>query len=126
MALRERIFYVRLRTMVKNRIVTAFDRYPEQTAVLRRCADLFGTAGRKQLAALAVSPIDRLQIDRSVAFIDDINRRIKECETTIKALSKGNENVKTGFWRRSNDPTPDHRPRSRRTNETTDRTATAP
>lgn len=94
LALRERIFYVRLRTMVKNRIVTTFDRYPEETAALRRCADLFGTAGRKQLAALAVSPIDRLQIDRSVAFIDDINRRIKECETTIKALSKGNENVK--------------------------------
>jgi transposase len=31
---------VRLRTMVKNRIVTAFDRYPEQTAQLKRCSDL--------------------------------------------------------------------------------------
>jgi transposase len=31
-ALRERMFYVRLRTMTKNRIVTVFDRYPEQKA----------------------------------------------------------------------------------------------
>jgi transposase len=39
LALRERMFYVRLRTMVKNR---TFDRYPEQTAQLKRCTDLFG------------------------------------------------------------------------------------
>jgi transposase len=94
LALRERMFYVRLRTMVKNRIVTAFDRYPEQTAMLKRCTDLFGGAGRKQLAALQLSEIDRIQTDRSLAFIDDIERRIKQCETTIKALSKGNANVK--------------------------------
>lgn len=93
LALRERMFFVRLRTMMKNRIVTAFDRYPEQTAVLRRCGDLFGAAGRKQLAAVEVSAVDRIQIDRGVAFIDDINRRIKECEATIKGLSKGNANV---------------------------------
>jgi len=93
LALRERMFYVRLRTMVKNRIVTAFDRYPEQTAALKQCRDLFGAAGRKQLAAIEVSAIDRIQIDRSLVFIDDINRRIKECEATIKTLSKGNANV---------------------------------
>jgi hypothetical protein len=56
LVLRERMFYVRLRTLVKNRIVRAFNRYPEETSVLRRCADLFATAGRKQLTALAVSP----------------------------------------------------------------------
>jgi transposase len=93
-ALRERMFYVRLRTMVKNRIVTAFDRYPEQTAQLKRCTDLFGVAGHKQLAELEVSELDRIQIDRSLAFIADINRRIKEAEATVKTLSKGNANVK--------------------------------
>lgn len=94
LALRERMFYVRLRTMVKNRVVTAFDRYPEQTAALKQCRDLFGTAGRKQLAEIEVSKIDRIQIDRSLAFIDDIECRIKQCEETIKTLSKGNANVK--------------------------------
>ncbi|CUX56627.1 hypothetical protein AGR7B_pAt0329 [Agrobacterium deltaense RV3] len=28
LALRERLFYVRLRTMTKNRVATVFDRYP--------------------------------------------------------------------------------------------------
>jgi len=45
LALRDRMFYVRLRTIVKNRIVTAFDRYREQTAALKRCSDLFGQPG---------------------------------------------------------------------------------
>lgn len=93
-ALRERMFFVRLRTMVKNRIATAFDRYPEETAHLRQVADLFGATGRKQLAAIKVSDLDRIQIDRGLAFVDGINEQIKDCERTIKLLSKGNANVR--------------------------------
>lgn len=93
-ALRERMFYVRLRTMVKNRVVTVFDRYPEQTAQLRKLSDLFGKSGRQQLAALLVAPIDRIQIDRGLAFIDDINERIKQSEATIRTLTRQNANVK--------------------------------
>lgn len=61
---------------------------------MKRRADLFGAAGRRQLCALEVSELERIQIDRGLAFIDDINRRIKEAEATIKALSRGNANVK--------------------------------
>jgi transposase len=93
-ALRERMFYVRLRTMVKNRIVTVFDRYPEQTAQLKKLGDLFGKAGRTQLAALDVSQIDRIQIDRGLDFIGDINERIKQSEATIRAMTRVNANVK--------------------------------
>ena len=92
-ALRERMFYVRVRTMVKNRIVTVFDRYPEQTAQLKKLGDLFGKAGRKQLAGLQVSPTDRIQIDRGLDFIDDINERIKQSEAMIRAMTKQNANV---------------------------------
>lgn len=93
-ALRERMFYVRLRTMVKNRVVTIFDRYPEQTRALREVTDLFGKAGRAHLALLSVSEIDRIQIDRSIAFIDDINGHIRTTEATIRAFSKGNADVR--------------------------------
>ncbi len=93
-ALRERMFYVRLRTMTKNRIVTVFDRYPEQTAQLKKLGDLFGKAGRIQLAEVNVSDIDRVQIDRGLAFIGDINERIKQSETTIRVMTKANANVK--------------------------------
>lgn len=93
-ALRERMFYVRLRTMLKNRIVTTFDRYPEQTAQLKKLGDLFGKAGRQQLAALNMSEIDRIQIDRGLDFIDDINGRIKQSEATIRVMTRTNGNVK--------------------------------
>jgi transposase len=93
-ALRERMFYVRLRTMMKNRIVTVFDRYPEQTAQLRKMVDLFGKGGRQQLAAIAVSAIDRIQIDRGLSFIGDIDERIKQSEATIRTMTKTNNNVK--------------------------------
>jgi len=93
-ALRERMFYVRLRTMTKNRIVTVFDRYPEQTAQLKKLGDLFGKAGRVQLAQVNVSEIDRIQIDRGLAFIGDIDMRIKQSEATIRAMTKANANVK--------------------------------
>jgi len=50
--------------------------------------------GRKQLAAFQLSEIDRIRTDRGLTFIDDIERRIKQCEATIKALSKSNANAK--------------------------------
>ncbi len=93
-ALRERMFYVRLRTMMKNRIVTVFDRYPEQTAQLKKLGNLFGKSGRQQLAAIQVSAIDRIQIDRGLDFIGDIDARIKQAEATIRAMTKANGNVK--------------------------------
>ncbi|WP_216614587.1 MULTISPECIES: IS110 family transposase [Sphingobium] len=92
-ALRERIFFVRLRTMVKNRVVTIFDRYPDQTRALREMSDLFGKMGRGQLELLSVSTIDREHIDRALAFIDDINQRIRESEKTIRRFSKDNADV---------------------------------
>ncbi|MCY1240451.1 Transposase IS116/IS110/IS902 family protein [compost metagenome] len=88
------MFYVRLRTMTKNRIVTVFDRYPEQTAQLKKLGDLFGKAGRIQLAQVDVSKIDRVQIDRGLDFSGDIDGRIKQSETTIRALTNANANVK--------------------------------
>jgi transposase len=93
-ALRERIFFVRLRTMVKNRVVTIFDRYPEQTRALREMTDLFGKIGRGQLELLSVSTIDREHIDRALAFIDDINQHIREAEKTIRRFSTNNAEVK--------------------------------
>lgn len=41
-----------------------------------------------------VSDIDRIQIDGGLAFIGDINERIKQSETTIRAMTKANANVK--------------------------------
>ena len=53
-----------------------FDRYPEQTAQLKKLGDLFGKAGRVQLAQVNVSEIDRIQIDRGLDFIGDIEPNV--------------------------------------------------
>ncbi|MBA9035801.1 hypothetical protein HNR29_006386 [Rhizobium leguminosarum] len=47
-----------------------------------------------QLAQVNVSEIDRIQIDRGLAFIGDIDMRIKQSEATIRAMTKANANVK--------------------------------
>lgn len=93
-ALRERIFFVRLRTMVKNRVVTIFDRYPEQTRALRQMSDLFGKIGRGQLELLSVSVIDREHLDRALVFVDNINQRIREADKTIRRFSADNADVR--------------------------------
>ncbi|MCB0415913.1 MAG: IS110 family transposase [Bdellovibrionales bacterium] len=81
--LRERMFFVRLRTMTKNRISTIFDRYPEEVRNFKIQTDLFGKKGRLQLEEIKLRDADRALIDRELNFIDLINVFIKEVEEVI-------------------------------------------
>jgi transposase len=94
LALRERMFFVRLRTMVKNRIYTLFDRYPEAIRTLDLQTDLFGKAGREQLKQMPLSELDREIVDRECEFIDDLNAYIAKAEETIERYSTDNADVK--------------------------------
>lgn len=94
MALRERVYYMRLRTMTKNRIHTLFDRYPEEVRRLKPTSDLFGATGRSQLASLPVSDQDREMIDRGCVLIDELTAHIKQTEAALKKLGKGNADIK--------------------------------
>ena len=93
LALRQRMFFVRIRTMAKNRIYTIFDRYPEQKKDLELQTDLFGKAGREQLQTLKVAEMDRILIDRELQLIDELNFLVRETEGTIKEHSRENENI---------------------------------
>lgn len=92
-ALRERMFFVKLRTMVKNRIHVIFDRYPEEARKFKAQTDLFGKAGREILRQVKVSDLDRTLIDRELGLLDELGGLIKSAEATIKEYSAGNENV---------------------------------
>ena len=81
--LRERMFFVRLRTMTKNRISTVFDRYPEEVRKFKAQTDLFGKKGRQQLEIIELREADRALIDRELNFVDLINTFIKEIESVI-------------------------------------------
>jgi len=92
--LRERIFFVRLRTMTKNRITTIFDRYPEEVRKEKAKTDLFGKKGRQQLENIDLRDADRAIIDRELNFIDLINMFIKETEEVIGENFKESKNAK--------------------------------
>lgn len=91
--LRERMFFVRLRTMTKNRITTIFDRYPEETRKLKAQTDLFGKKGREQLSSIQLRDPDRAIIDRELNFIDLTNEFIKEIEEVIHDNFKESESA---------------------------------
>lgn len=82
--LRERIFFVQMRTMAKNRITTIFDRYPEERKNLKLQTDLFGKKGRDQLNDVKLREPDRALIDRELTYIDLVNVFIKEIEEVIE------------------------------------------
>ncbi len=92
--LRERIFFVRLRTMTKNRITTIFDRYPEEIRKQKAQTDLFGKKGRLNLENINLREPDRAVIDRELNFIDLINMFIKEIEDVISENYKENQSAK--------------------------------
>lgn len=92
--LRERMFFVRLRTMTKNRITTIFDRYPEEVRKFKAQTDLYGKQGRIQLEKVELREADRALIDRELNFVDMINVFVQEAEEVIKDNFKENENAK--------------------------------
>lgn len=92
--LRERIFFVRLRTMAKNRITTIFDRYPEEVRKEKAKTDLFGKKGRLQLENIELRVPDRALIDRELTFIDMVNVFIEEVEEVISENFKVSNNAK--------------------------------
>lgn len=91
--LRERMFFVRLRTMTKNRITTIFDRYPEEVRQFKAQTDLFGKKGRLQLEEIKLREPDRAIIDRELNFIDLTNTFIKEIEEVVDANFKESKNA---------------------------------
>ena len=92
--LKERVFFVKQRTMLKNRVVTIFDRYPEEVKKQKAHTDLFGKMGRHTLKVLNVSENDRDLIDRELRFIDLFKEGIKEVEKRISEENKDNERVR--------------------------------
>jgi transposase len=81
--LRQRIFFVQMRTKVKNRIVTIIDRYPEEVQKWRAVTDQFGKKGREQIETLNLSDMDKAFIARELNFVDIINVFIDEVEEVI-------------------------------------------
>ncbi|MFQ6112432.1 MAG: IS110 family transposase [Nitrospinota bacterium] len=92
--LRQRMFYVRLRTMVKNRVHALVDRHPEIARSEGMKADLFGKAGMEWLRELELTKDERRLLDGELELLDALNGRIGRSERWVKELAGDNEDVR--------------------------------
>jgi transposase len=89
--LRQRMFYVRVRTMVKNRIHALVDRHPEIKRSKGMKADLFGKAGTTWLREAPFPGETRKLLDAELQMLEALNIRIGANDVWIKELAKDNE-----------------------------------
>lgn len=83
--LRQRLFLVRVRTMVKNRIHALLDR---NHVAPPSFSDLFGRAGRRHLAALELAPTEANLLHGHLALLETLDGHTKETEGWLEeALS---------------------------------------
>lgn len=82
--LRQRLFFVRLRTMVKNRIRALLH---QQALELPALSDLYGKAGLQWLRALTLPTPDGALLHEDVALLDVLAQRLTATEALIKALA---------------------------------------
>lgn len=86
--LRQRMFLVRVGTMLKNRIQALLHQHdltkPEAT-------DLFGARGRKWMEGLRLPFPDGEILSEDLALLDVVRERIASSEGLIKSLSRGDQ-----------------------------------
>jgi transposase len=85
--LRQRMFLVRVRTMVKNRIRGMLDRYPELHRS-RPTQELFGSKGLAWLREAAVKPTDRQMLDEDLKLLGELQQHIVESDKLMDELAE--------------------------------------
>src|SRR5262245_7041312 len=96
--LRQRMFLVRVRTMVKNRIHVLIDRQLDVRDVGAQFSDLFGAAGLAWLRAVSLADVERRLLDAELALFQAVQERIAESDTLVRNLAVGDPRVR---WVRS-------------------------
>lgn len=91
--LRQRMFFVRVRTMVKNRIWHLVDRYPE-LANSRPCQELFSKQGLAWLETILLKGQDREMLDEDLKLYHALGERINRSNELVHKLAQGDKRVK--------------------------------
>lgn len=90
--LRQRMFFVRVQTMVKNRIRRTIDKHPELERP--KFKEVFGTYGIEWLREISLPEIPRKLLDQELKLLLELKERIKENNWLIEELARGNGKVK--------------------------------
>jgi transposase len=92
--LRHRLFLVRVRTMVKNRIHVLVDRQVDLRAMAAAFSDLFGRAGLAWLRTVALPATERQLLDSELALLKAVQERIAESDGCVRRLAAGDPRVR--------------------------------
>lgn len=88
--LRQRLFLVRVRTMVKNRIKALLAQHEVRPPEV---SDLFGKKGREWLSRLELPQPDGELLRENLALLEVMNERIESTEDLIARMAEGDEAV---------------------------------
>jgi transposase len=92
--LRQRAFYVNLRTRVKNRIHALIDKQPyEARKSIEGVKDLFGKAGMQWLRSVELSPQERKLLNSLLELLEQLTTRIAESDGLVKQLYQKDEDA---------------------------------
>jgi len=89
--LRQRTFWVRQRTKLRNRVHRLLGR--QHGLVMPQVSDLFGKKGRAALNAIQLEAPDDLLLRQQLEMLDALARQIRELEEKIAASGKADETV---------------------------------
>jgi len=90
--LRQRMFLVKLSTMVKNRIHLIIDRHPEVKGQIDP-SDLFGKQGLEWLKSVMLPKEDRRILDGEIELLEYLRQRIDASDHWVVELGKDNAAV---------------------------------
>jgi len=89
--LRQRMFLVRLSTMVKNRVHTLVDRHPELGRQAGGWSDLFGKAGRAWLEQLELPASEAELLRTDLDLLGALQEHIKASNRWVSQLARKDE-----------------------------------
>ena len=86
--LRQRMFFVRVQTMVKNRIHDILDRHPEALGQAPEVSDLFGAAGIKWLSQAVLQGKDNDLLIDELKLFKFLRELISQSDSTVRKLGE--------------------------------------
>jgi transposase len=86
--LRQRMFFVRIQTMIKNRIYDILDRHPDVILQAPDVSDLFGAAGMQWLSQTTLSGEDNNLLISELELLRFLKEKISQTNITVKELAR--------------------------------------
>jgi transposase len=90
----QRMFFVRIRTMVKTRIHTILDRHPEILCQAPNVSDLFGASGMEWLKGVVLPGGDNRLLISELELLEVVKQKVSQSNGIVKELARGDERVK--------------------------------